>query len=149
MDRNEAAAALASVGKTQGRLAEVSEWPLWRHALFGLAEAVFIFGLSLTLFGTIAGLVVAAALTVWIFNDDKRRYGRVVSGWQGMKPKILLVALIAFVLSMAYLSWSARGQPIPAPGAVLAALATFAVCTLASLWWQHLYRAELREGAIG
>ena len=148
MDRNEALAALESVGQTQERLAEVSEWPLWRHALFGVAEAVFIFGLSLSLLGTLGGFVVAGAITAWIFHDDKRRYGRAVSGWHGTRPRILLVALIAFVAGMAHLSWSTRGEPIPAPGAVLAASATFVVCTLASLWWQRLYRAELRDGPV-
>ena len=51
MDRNEALASLDAVRHTRGKLAQRSQWPLWRHALFGFVEATFIFGISLPFAG--------------------------------------------------------------------------------------------------
>lgn len=146
MDRNEAYAALDSVKYTQGKLAERTQWPLWRHALFALAETVLVFGISLPLPGTLAGFGIAMLITIFTVRDDKQRYGLFVSGWQGGRTRIVLLILIAFVLAMAFVSFSARGEPIPAPTAVVASLATFAGCLIGSLMWQKIYRAELREG---
>lgn len=148
MDRNEALAALDGVKHTQGKLAEVSEWPLWRHVLFGVAEGTFIFGLSLPILGTAACLIAAGGLVAWMIRDDKQRYGMFVSGFQGKKPRAALFALIIVVVGMAALSFAARGEPAPAPMAIVATLGTIIACTLGSLWWQRLYRAELREGAV-
>lgn len=148
MDQDQALAALESVNETQGKLAERSTWPLWRHALFGLAEAIFVFGLSLPILGILAGFALALMITVLVIRDDKQRYGMFVSGWQGTKPRILLLALIVFVVGMALLSFSARGGSAPALTPMLAAAATFCVCTISSLWWQKLYREELRNGVV-
>ncbi len=146
MDRNEALASLDAVRHTRGKLAQRSQWPLWRHALFGLVEATFIFGISLPTAGLVVCMVIAVATMAWIIHDDKQRYGMFVSGWQGTRPKLVLFGLVAVAGAMAVLSISARGEPVPSPTAIVAALVTFTLCTLGSLWWQKLYRQELREG---
>ena len=146
MDKNEALASLDAVRHTRGKLAQRSHWPLWRHALFGLLEATLIFGISLPFAGMAICVVVAVATIVWISYDDKQRYGMFVSGWQGTRPKLVLLGLAIVVGAMAVLSISARGEPVPSPTAIAAALVTFILCTLGSLWWQKLYQQELRQG---
>lgn len=144
MDRNEAKKALDSVNQTHGKLANQATWPFWRHALFGIAEASFIFGLSLPIWGTAICLALAGAIILWVINDDKQRYGMFVSGWNGKRPRILLIVLLTFVVAMAIVSFSARGETVPAPAALGAMFATFAACTIGSISWEKLYRAELR-----
>ncbi|WP_120077749.1 hypothetical protein [Aurantiacibacter odishensis] len=146
MDRNEALASLDAVRHTRGKLAQRSQWPLWRHALFGLLEATFIFGVSLPFAGMIVCVMIAAATMAWIIHDDKKRYGMFVSGWQGTRPKLVLFGLVAVAGAMAVVSFTARGEPAPSPTALLAASVTFVACTLGSLWWQKLYRQELSDG---
>ncbi len=146
MDRNEALASLDAVRHTRGKLAQRTVWPFWRHAAFGLLEAIFIFGLSLPITGMIAAALVAVAIMAWIVHDDKKRYGMFVSGWQGKKPRLVTMALVVFAIGMAIISWGARGQAVPSVAATGAALAMFVVCTAGSLWWQKLYRQELQEG---
>ncbi|MGB3796813.1 MAG: hypothetical protein WA957_10980 [Alteraurantiacibacter sp.] len=148
MDRNEALASLDAVRYTRGKLAERATWPFWRHAAFGMMEGIFIFGISLPAAGMAVAVVIAFAMMGWIIRDDKKRYGMFVSGWQGNCPKLLTVCLLIFAVGMAVISWTARGEAAPAPTALIAAFATFAVCTAGSLWWQKLYRQELRQDEV-
>lgn len=146
MDRNEAHAALDGIRHTQGKLAERSQWPLWRHGLFGLSEGILVFGISLPFPASLAAIAITSALVVWIIHDDKKRYGMFVSGFRGRKPRLAVGALIVVLLGMCALSLTARHEPVPAPAAMLAALVTIIACTIGSVWWQKLYQAELREG---
>lgn len=147
MDRNEAIAALESVAQAEGRLAETATWPLWRHAVFALAEAVLVFAVSLPFVGLLAGFALSIAIAAWTVNDDKQRYGMFVSGWRAGKPGVLLVIITAFVVAMAFLSFTARDDAAPALTPALAAMATFAVCTAGSVLWQRLYQQQLRGKA--
>ena len=42
MDPNEAASALAEMGRTEKRLAAHAHWPFHRHAMFGLSEGLIV-----------------------------------------------------------------------------------------------------------
>ena len=147
MDRNEAHAALDAMAQTRSRMAETTQWPLWRHALFGVAETFFVIGISLPALYSGISVLLAFALIIWLFTDDKKRYGMFVSGWHGQKPRLITLGMTVVVVALAVLSWTTRGEPAPAPLALLAGLATLFVCTLGSIWWQSAYKRELREAA--
>ncbi len=146
MNKDEAAAAMEAVSQSERKLAEAAQWPLWRHGAFGLAEAGVIFGLTLPPLGLAACVLLSFSTIIWIFHDDRQRYGMFVSGWHGTKPRIAVIAMIIFVATMAGISISARGEPSAITIGLITASATFLVCTLGSMWWQSLYRKELRQG---
>ncbi len=146
MDRNEAAAALADVNRTENKLAERAQWPFRRHAMFGLAEGLLVAGIAqptAIMGGTIA---VAMALVVVCVTEDRRRTGMFVSGFQGRSTRWVVAALLLFLLPMAAIAAAIRdGETVQPLGYALGAI-VFAVCTAGSLLWQKVYRAELAQG---
>lgn len=143
MDRNEAAAALADVGRTEERLAAKAHWPFHRHAMFGLMEGLIIAGIAQPL--PIAGAMtaVAMALLVVCIMDDRRRHGMFVSGWQPGATRPLTWALFAFLLMLVAASLVVRDGDSAQPLGYLFGAIAFAVSTAASLCWEKIYRAEL------
>lgn len=143
MDRNEAAAALAEVGRTETRLAERAHWPFHRHAMFGLAEGLLVAAAAQPL--TIAGAMTAGALALVVVcvTDDRRRHGLFVSGWQAGATRPLTARLMLFVAVMLALSAVARDTASGRPLGFLLGVVAFAVCTWGSLRWERLYRAQL------
>lgn len=147
MDRNEAAAALADVGRTEHRLAERTHWPFHRHAMFGLAEGLLVAGVAQPLAITSAITVAALALIIVCIAEDRRRHGMFVSGWQAGATRPLTIGLLLFVVVMLAASVAIRETAAAQPlGFGLGAFA-FAVCTWASLRWERIYRAQLAGGA--
>lgn len=146
MNRNEAAAALADVGRTERRLAERARSPFHRHAMFGLAEGLMVAGIAQPT-GIMAGMTATAmALFVVCIMDDRRRNGMFVSGWQGGATRSLTIALTVFVVAMLAGSLAVRDGETAQPLGYLLGAITFAVCTAASLLWEKIYRAELAGG---
>jgi hypothetical protein len=147
VDRNEAAAALAEVGRTEHRLAERAHWPFHRHAMFGLAEGLLVAGVAQPL--AISGAMTAAALALLAvcITQDRRRHGMFVSGWQPGATRPLTIRLLLFVAVMLGASAAVRGSAAAQPLGFLLGGLTFAVCTFASLRWERLYRAALAGGA--
>jgi hypothetical protein len=143
MNGNEAAAALAEVGRTERKLAEHARWPFHRHAMFGLAEGLLIAGLAQPM--RIGGGMTAAALALLVVcvMDDRRRHGMFVSGWQAGATRPLTILLSLFVVLMVVASLAVRDGGSAQPLGFLIGAITFAVCTAASLRWEKIYRAQL------
>jgi len=145
MNRDEAAAALAEVARTEGRLAERAQWPFHRHAMFGLAEGLLVAGLAQPTTMMFSMFAVAMALLAVCIFDDRRRHGMFVSGWQPGATRSLTVLLMLFLVAMLGLALYIRdGQSVQPVGYLVGAV-TFLVATAASLRWEKVYRAQLLE----
>jgi hypothetical protein len=147
MDRNEAAAALAEVGRTEHRLAQRAHWPFHRHAMFGLAEGLLVAGVAQPFAITSAMVVGALALLTVCITDDRRRHGMFVSGWQAGATRPLTIGLTFFVAVMLAASVAVRETAAAQPLGFLLGIVAFAVCTWASLRWERIYRAQLAGGS--
>lgn len=147
MDRNEAHEALERVRQMDRQMAGQMTWPLWRHAAFGAVEALLLLGLALDLAGMAACLVIALGALAWIIHDDRQRYGVFISGYssRAARPAIFLAfaifaaGVLAIMLTGGMNQWS--------QWAPLIVGVVFVGETLASIWWQKLFHADLqREG---
>ena len=143
MDSNEAAAALADVGRTEQRLAQRARWPFHRHAMFGLSEGLLVAAVAQPL--GLAGPMTAAAMALLAvcIMDDRRRHGMFVSGWQPGATRPLTLMLFAFLIVMLAGSLEVRDGEAAQPIGYLLGAAAFVICTAASLRWEKIYRAEL------
>lgn len=144
MDRDQAAATLDEVTRAEHRLAQHAHWPFHRHAMFGLMEGLLVAGAAQPL--QLLGPMIAAsgALLTLCVTEDRRRHGMFVSGWQPGATRPLMVLVTIFVAIMLVASVLVRNSEAASPiGYALGAI-TFAVCTLASLRWETLYRRNLR-----
>ncbi|MDG6077865.1 hypothetical protein E3U23_01455 [Erythrobacter litoralis] len=148
MDQNDAMKALDSVRETDRALERRARWPLWRHAAFGALEALLLLAWGVPLAAMAACIVIALGGLWWIVADDRRRYGMFVSGYSSraalpatwLALAIVLSGLVALVLTGGPNQWTP--YVLPVVGTV------FVGCTLASIWWEKLYRAELRQGGV-
>lgn len=143
MDRNDAAAALAEVGRTERKLAERARWPFHRHAMFGLSEGLLVAAIAQPVALGAGMIAVALALLAVCIMDDRRRHGMFVSGWQAGGTRPLMFMLTAFLVAMLAASLAVRNGESAQPLGYLIGAITFAVCTAASLRWEAIYRAEL------
>lgn len=147
MTPDDAREALAGVNGTEERLAERMHWPFSRHASFGVAEALMVLSLGLPRVPGIGAMVAGVALVGWLVYQDKRRHGMFVSGWHGRRTKALMLVLLAVLLALAAVNARLRPSEGLEPATLLVAGIAWAVCTALSMWWEKLYRAELREQA--
>lgn len=143
MNHHEAAAALKNVSQTQARLAARTQWPLYRHVMFGLSEGLLVAAAAQPSTLMAAMFAVAMSLIVACVAGDRRRDGMFVSGWQRGPTRLLVVLLLAFVLAMAWLAIQVRSGDAVAPLGFGIGLLTFVVCTIASVVWEKIYRAQL------
>ena len=145
MDRNEALSALDAVGETDRKMAERMRWPMWYHASFGLAEGLIVTGLSSEEPGTTAAA--AGIAMIGLLGWQTRKSGMFVSGFRGGRTRPLTWAIIAFLLvAIAVGILAVREHPNELQLAIgLGAIVTL-VLTLASMWWERIYRREVREG---
>ena len=143
MNRHEAAAALAEVGRTEQRLAAHARWPFHRHAMFGLGEGLIVAGIAQPFAQMATMAAVALALFVVCVTEDRRRHGMFVSGWRPGATRPLTIALmlvlVPLLVGAAALRDGVNAQPL---GYALGLLAA-AICTAVSLRWEKIYRAEL------
>ena len=146
MDRNEALASLDAVRDADRRMAGRMRWPFYRHAMVGISEGLLVAGIGIP--GTIGMVAIGVgfALMAAQFYGDKRRDGMFVSGYKGRRTRRLVLCLVVLLLAAAgaslALRWDEGINPLVLGlGAVLAV-----ILTLASMWWERLYRAELLAG---
>jgi Flp pilus assembly protein TadB len=146
MNRNEAAAALADVNRTEQKLAERAHWPFHRHAMFGLSEGLLVAAIAQPI-GIAGGMTAAAlALVVVCVMEDRRRHGLFVSGWQAGATRPLTWLLVLFMLAMVVAAALARDGQYAQPIGYALGLFTFAVTIAISFRWEKVYRAQLASG---
>ena len=145
MDRNEALRALDAVDFTEKTMADRISWPLWFHASFGLAEGLIVTGLASDRAGMTA--VAGGAAIIALLAYHTRKSGVFVSGYRRGRTLPLTMAIIGFLLAAFAVGMIIiNGRPDDLPLAIgLGAFVTL-VLTLASMWWERIYRRELREG---
>ena len=147
MDRNEALSALDAANDADRRIAGRMTWPLWRHALAGALQALFVITWAIPM--PFAGLTMIIALfgIWWIGANDRKRFGMFVNGWtsRAARPAVFLAIAIT-LLGLGAISWIADDVNRWTPWAIPIAAAVFIGVTLASLWWQKLYMQELQAG---
>jgi hypothetical protein len=146
MNPIDAATALKEVGRTEKKLAGHAQWPLYRHALFGLGEGLLIAGLAQPIAAGASMMAAGAALFGVCVGDDRRRHGMFVSGWQPGATRPLTMMLFLFVTLLAAASLMVRDGQSAQPLGYLLGIVAFVVCTGASLLWQKIYRAQLEHG---
>jgi hypothetical protein len=148
MDSTEARAALASTNLSNRKLAERAQWPLWRHAAFGLLEALLLIAWGLPTAAMAACLVLALVGLGWIVADDRSRNGFFVSGWSSKAAMPATIAACVVFIGAFALVLLTGGPNQWTPIVPLAAFITFVGCTLSSIWWERLYRKELLSGEL-
>lgn len=139
---------LAAIGRTEGRLATRMHWPFYRHAAAGVLQAVFVVGFALPPLYMMGSFVVAFAFMTAIMQTDRKRDGMFVSGTVSKAGIPALAASVILTLGgMAAVTWFGGGPGNWTPAVVPIAMVVAIGVTLASLWWERLYQAELkREG---
>jgi hypothetical protein len=147
MDTRQAREALGAMDGATRKFGESFDCPPWRHAVFGAVMAGIVFSISLPEPWHWGLFAVTMISILPIMRSDRRRNGVFVNGWRLGRtlPISLLVALLCG--GLAVLSASGRGEPVPSPRSLLAAVLAFATGTLLSIVWQRIYIAELRKGA--
>lgn len=144
MDREEALSALDAAQHIDRRMASRVTWPLWRHVQAGALQALFVVTWATPM--PLAALFMSVALfgIFWIGHYDRKNFGMFVNGWssKAARPAVLLAVAITLagfaaviLLGHGINEWTWWGIPI--------ALAVLVGVTLASLWWQRLFLAEL------
>ncbi|GAB5350202.1 hypothetical protein [Alteriqipengyuania sp. 357] len=148
MDRDEALASLDAVRNADRRMAGRMRWPFYRHAMFGVSEALIVMGIGIPGSTGIAFIAAGLALLVVQFYGDKRRDGMFVSGYKGTNTRRLTLSLVLLLMmavgASLILRWDHGTNPLVVGLGALVAI----VCTFASLWWERLYRAELLGGGL-
>ncbi len=146
MERQEARAALGSIGDAHARLAAAAECPPWRHAVFGLIMALLVLGLGIGGTTQFALMAVAMALTAIVVMHDRKRMGVFANGYR--RGSTLPVALGLVVVTMLLIAAQIRLRE--ADGSMTVAWlitgAEFVVATVSSVLWQWRFRAELMKG---
>lgn len=144
MDRNEALSALDAARDTDRRMARRMTWPLWRHALAGGLQALFVITWATPMPFAALLMVIALFGIFWIGANDRKKFGMFVNGWssEAARPSILLAVAITLA---GFLAIYLLGDGVNrwTPWAIPVAFAVFVGVTLASLWWQKLYMREL------
>jgi hypothetical protein len=145
-DRTDPRDALAAIERTEGRLATRMYWPLHRHAAAGVLQALFVVAWALPLPYMGALFAVAVAMMTLIAEADRKRDGMFVSGMVSKSGIPAIVVAIALTLGgIAAVTWFAGGPGMWHIAAVPVAIVVAVGVTLASLWWEKLYQAELRR----
>ena len=145
MNPEEARLALENAHQSEVRLEQRTRWPLWRHAAFGAVEALVLLGYGLP-YAAMAVCVALALGGLWlIVADDRRRYGMFVSGLtsRAARPAMWLACAIVMAGFVVLVRYGEPNRWTPLVGFVAAIV--LVGCTLASLWWEKLYRAELLQ----
>jgi MFS family permease len=147
VNANEAAAALADVGRTEERLAQRARWPFRRHAMFGLAEGLMVAAVAQPV-GIAGGMMAGGlALLAMCIAEDRRRHGMFVSGWQAGATRPLTMVLGVFLVGMLAASLAVRDGVSAQPLGYLIGVIVLVVCTAASLRWERIHRAALGREA--
>lgn len=145
MEHGEAGASLDVVRDTNIRLAAISHWSFGRHAAYGALLAMIVFAIALPDVWFTAGIALTMVMLALLIAQDKRRDGMFVSGLSGRRPRAALMVSIAILLGSLGIVFAFRDAgPFSLP-VICATVFTLVGCTLASLWWERLYRAELLE----
>lgn len=147
MERQEAQAALQAVRHTNDQLADLQAHacPPWRHAAFGAVEAVLVLGASANGWPMWVLYSLSMLCAVVLMRSDRRRTGTWVNGWRRGRTLPLTAALCVAIAGLIFWARQDYLQPFPSPSGLAAAAVAFIGGTLASLWWQHIYIAELRR----
>lgn len=146
MDSTEARNALVSTDTGNRKLAERAQWPLWRHAAFGLVEALLLIAWCLPIGAMVTCIVLALAGLGWMVTNDRNRNGFFVSGWSSKAAMPATIAACVVFMGAFVLVLMIGGPNQWTPIVPCAALFTFIGCTFSSIWWENLYRKELLSG---
>ena len=146
MNQDEAQAALAAMQLTKDRLAENQHCPPWRHAAFGIFMAAinvtFAVPAQYRALLIIAWVVAGFALVI----SDRRRSGTFVNGYRRGRTLSVTLALLGMVMALLFAQIHAVRSGLSWQTSAGIAVLTFLLATLASVIWQRVYVAELREG---
>lgn len=147
MDHTEAREALDAVQGAREQLARAVDCPPWRHAAFGAVMAALIAAnvVPRPFFAPL--FIVSMAATVWLTLGDRRRSGTFVNGWRRGRTLPLSGGLFVALLGLIFVARHGRAEMAVSSEGLLAIALAFVIGTAASVLWQRIYLAELREGA--
>lgn len=139
----DAIAALAAKGDAERQLAAAAYCPPWRHWVFGLLMAGFVFSPAIAMplrLVLLAGLLGAIPLIV---ASDRKRMGMFINGYRRGRTLLVTLPLVAInLLLYAASAFQARitgGVEWPI---ILAGIALL-VSTVGSILWQRVFVREL------
>ena len=147
MNRDEARAALDDMNDATRKLALAGpEYPLWRHAAFGVVMGVLVLSQGFEMpWGTVMFVFSMAGIAA-ITMDDRRRYGTFVNGYRKGRTLPLTLFLVAVLLGAMGAAYYARVNGLSLAVKLGIAAGAFALAFAVSLIWTRIYRRELLEG---
>lgn len=147
MDQKDAQLALAAMQEAKDRLAESQYCPPWRHAAFGVLMGMFNAGVAVPMpyKGYLA--IAAAVLGLTLIVSDRRRSGTFVNGYRRGRTLPLTVGLLGATLVLLFAQVHAHNAGLSALTSVAIVALVIGLGIYASVVWQRLYLAELRDQA--
>ena len=150
MENFEARHALDQLSTAQARMVDdLGRSPPWRHMLFGALFGVLIGSIAIsraTQFYTAPLLLVAIAL---IIRSDRRRLGVFINGYRrGATLPLTGIFLVAMIVCV-FAGMKLRVDSYELPYKLVLAALAFALATGFSIYWQSIYRLELKAGVGG
>ncbi|WP_260926878.1 hypothetical protein [Novosphingobium sp. 9] len=148
IDRQTAAAALASAQEAGNRLADVQAkaCPPWRHAAFGLLMGAMVLapGLPTVLTGAIVAMCMAGV--VLLVRYDRARSGTFVNGYRRGATRPLVFALLGTMLVLIFAETYAKESGLSIFTRLGIAVIAGLLAGGGSVVFQRLYLRELRGG---
>ncbi|MBX3480767.1 MAG: hypothetical protein KF842_10215 [Caulobacter sp.] len=143
----EAREALEAMQATRSQLANLGSCPPWRHAAFGGVMALLNFSLCFGQPIQVALFVLSMAGVALIAAWDRRRYGVFVNGYRRGRTRMFTFGLLAVMLLLLALQVWLRGRGVSIWIGLSVSAATFVIATVASVFWNRIFRAEMEQGA--
>ncbi|QQN74383.1 hypothetical protein [Croceicoccus sp. YJ47] len=139
--------ALAVLNSTNDRLAKRMHWPLWRHLAGGLLLTLIVGSVALPRAISIVAFVVAMVMTILLVQDDKKRHGMFVSGYQRGRTVWIVGAIVALIVS-ALIVVMRFDEPVANPWFWVTLSIVFLGTSGLSSIWERVYRKDVREGRL-
>jgi len=148
MDSSDARQALDQVTAAQVRMAEsVADCPPWRHALFGGLFFALIGSISISSAVQLATAPFILIAAVLIMKNDRRRKGVFVNGYRRGATLPVTLLLVLVMVGLVYAAMKLRYGDYGLGAKFALAVLAFALATGFSVYWNRIFRLELKAGA--
>jgi len=143
MKREDAEAALGSIGDARAQLATAMQCPPWRHAVFGLIMGMLALSAGIGEPLQMPLTALAMCLLAVTVVHDRRRLGVFINGYRRGRTLPVAAALLVSMLLLMFAEIHLREQGAGLDIRVAVALAAFAIAVLGSIVWQRRFRDEM------
>lgn len=148
MREDEARAALAAMDSANTNLADAMACPPWRHAAFGALMASLVLAVTVPPPWLVPIQIGSLAGMIWLLRHDRARFGVFVNGYRRGRTLWVTLGLLTAELGIVFLAMPTRHLPFPSPRGLACVAAAFMLATAASVLFQRVWIAEIREGQV-